>query len=133
MYFYSVVFMSIISCLDCASVRIAGSGTSTLADLPDMFVGDMTIAGHIGSGECRSSAGYALEFLNPGNARTVSPVASISFKKPTDGKCYAKASGNKPPVLVSTTPRPLPTFPSISTSTSKSNVRTIFVIFITSI
>ena len=133
MYFYSLVLKWIICCLDCAYVRITGSGTSTLDDLPDMFVGDMTIAGHIGPGECRSSAGYALDYPNPGNARTVTQVVNIPFKKPTGGKCYAKASGNKPPVSVSTTPRPLPTFSSISTSSMKSDVITNFVIFIISI
>lgn len=89
------MFRSIICCLDCASVRIAGSGASKLDDLPDMFLGDMSIPGHIGAGECRSSGGYALEYPKPGAALTVTQVANVLFKKPTGGKCYAKASGPK--------------------------------------
>lgn len=71
---------------------IEGSGTNTLDDFPDMFVGDMTIAGHIGPGECRSSSRAALEYPNPGKALTISEVQNIPFKKPTDGKCYSKAT-----------------------------------------
>ncbi len=79
-------------CIDCASVSIAGTGASTLNNLPDMFVGDMTLTGHIGPGECRSTAGFALEFPKPGEATTITQVQSIGFKKPTGGKCFAKAS-----------------------------------------
>lgn len=78
--------------LDCASIRIAGSGASTLDHLPDVFVGDMSIPGHIGPGECRSTAGVALEYPNPGPAVTVTRFANIGFKKATGGKCYPKAS-----------------------------------------
>jgi len=103
--------------IDCAVVAINGSGTSTLDHLPDMFVGDMTIAGHIGAGECRSTAGFAIQYPNPGEAKTVTEVQSIPFKKPTGGKCVAKASNNK-----STTPTSSgPTFLSTATSSTKSN------------
>jgi hypothetical protein len=71
---------------------IAGSGTSTLDTFPDMFVGDMTIAGHIGPGECRSTSRAALEYPNPGEAITITEVQNIPFKKPSNGKCFAKAS-----------------------------------------
>ncbi|CAM4831415.1 unnamed protein product [Rotaria magnacalcarata] len=77
---------------NCASVRIDGPGTSTLDDFPDMFVGDMSLTGHIGPGECRSTAGFSLEYPNSGRALTVTAVGRISFKKPTNGKCFAKAS-----------------------------------------
>ncbi|CAF4176298.1 unnamed protein product, partial [Rotaria magnacalcarata] len=77
---------------NCASVRIDGPGASTLDDFPDMFVGDMSLTGHIGPGECRSTAGFSLEYPNSGRALTVTAVGRISFKKPTNGKCFAKAS-----------------------------------------
>ncbi|CAM4943883.1 unnamed protein product [Rotaria socialis] len=77
---------------NCASIRIDGSGTSTLDDFPDMFVGDMSLTGHIGPGECRSTAGFSLEYPNPGRTLTSTKVDRISYKKPTNGKCYAKAS-----------------------------------------
>ncbi|CAF1182306.1 unnamed protein product [Rotaria magnacalcarata] len=79
---------------NCASVMIDGSGASMLEDFPDMFVGDMSIAGHIGPGECRSSSRTALEYPNPGNSITIDEVPSIPFKKPTAGKCYSKATVN---------------------------------------
>ncbi|CAF1688504.1 unnamed protein product, partial [Adineta ricciae] len=80
--------------IDCAVVEITGSGTSTLYDLPDMFVGDMTLPGQIGAGQCRSYSGHAIEFPNPGTAKTVTSMPSIGFKKPTDGNCFAKRSSN---------------------------------------
>jgi hypothetical protein len=89
--------------LDCASVNIAGSGTSTLDSLPDMFAGDLTVPGHIGPGECRSTAGYAIEYPNPGEAVTITEVQSIPFKKPTAGKCFAKVSNDKPTTPASST------------------------------
>lgn len=73
---------------------IGGSGISTLDDLPDMFVGDMTLTGHIGARECRSTAGYALEYPNPGEANTIVEMPSIKLKKATDGKCFAKIKVN---------------------------------------
>ena len=78
--------------IDCASVFIEGSGTSTLDDLPDMFVGDMSIPGQIGAGECRSSMGAALEYPNPGAAVTTYKGSNIPFKKATGGKCFPKAT-----------------------------------------
>jgi hypothetical protein len=81
--------------LDCASVLIAGSGTSTLDNLPDMYVGEMTLTGHIRAGECRSTAGYALVYPYPGEANTIVEVPSIGFKKPTGGNCFTKATLNK--------------------------------------
>lgn len=80
--------------LDCAVVEITGSGTSTLNDLPDMFVGDMTLPGQIGAGQCRSYSGNAIEFPNPGTAKTITSMPSIGFKKPTGGNCFAKRSSN---------------------------------------
>ncbi|RPB15494.1 hypothetical protein P167DRAFT_465855, partial [Morchella conica CCBAS932] len=52
--------------MNCASVEITGSGTSTLEDYPAMYVGDMNIPGQIATGECRSTAGTALLYPNPG-------------------------------------------------------------------
>jgi len=66
-----------------------------------MFVGDMTLPGQIGLGECRSSAGFALEYPNPGAANTIVAVQGIGFKKPTGGKCFTKASINKTTTSVS--------------------------------
>ena len=74
---------------------ITGSGNSTLDHLADMFVGDLTIAGHIGLGECRTTLGYAVVFPDPGAALTITEVPGVIFKEPTAGKCYAKASKNK--------------------------------------
>jgi hypothetical protein len=107
--------MSHRSVTDCASVMIAGSGTSTLDHLPDMFVGDMTLTRHIGAGECRSTAGYALEYPDPGNAVTVTTVQSIGFKKPSSGKCYAKGTAGES----TTSAVPSSTQRSSSTTSSK--------------
>jgi hypothetical protein len=71
---------------------ITGSGNYTLDHLPDMFVGDLTIAGHIGQDECRTTLGYAVVFPDPGAALTITEVPGVIFKKPTAGKCYAKGS-----------------------------------------
>ena len=110
--------MSNICCIDCASVRIAGSGTSTLENLPDMFVGDLTLTGQIGPRECRSFGGFAIEYPNPGEATTVTKVQGIQFKKPTAGKCFTKASGNQ-----STTAAPS-TLSSSTTASSSITTRT---------
>lgn len=79
---------------NCAVVQITGSGTSTLDDLPDMYVGDLNLPGQIGAGQCRSYSGHAIEFPNPGTAKTMTSVSGIGFKKPTDGNCFAKRSNN---------------------------------------
>lgn len=77
--------------MNCASVSITGRGTSTLDSYPDMFVGDMDLPGQIGTGECRSTAGSALLFPNPGPSSriTETKVSNIPFKKPTPGKCFS--------------------------------------------
>ncbi|KAL0636935.1 hypothetical protein Q9L58_004037 [Maublancomyces gigas] len=84
--------------MDCAAVEITGSGTSTLDDYPNMYVGEMNIPGQIATGECRSTAGTALVYPDPGPADrvTVSEVAGIPFKAPTKGNCFAP--GGKAPV-----------------------------------
>lgn len=69
---------------------IVGSGNSTLDDLPDMYVGEMNIPGHIGAGECRSVSRAALVYPNPGPAVTVTEMPDIPFKEPTGGNCFAK-------------------------------------------
>jgi len=89
--------------LDCASVQIAGSGTSILNDLPDMFVGDMTLKGQIGAGECRSTAGYALEYPHPGPATTFVTFDNIGFKKPTGGKCFTRPNNTTTTTVSGTT------------------------------
>lgn len=93
--------------MNCASVSITGKGTSTLGDYPDMFVGDMTLPGQIGMGECRSTAGAALLFPDPGPASriTETKVPKIGFRKPTEGRCFAPKKGGsgvpvKPPAEV---------------------------------
>ncbi|PWW73521.1 hypothetical protein C7212DRAFT_217727, partial [Tuber magnatum] len=52
--------------MNCAYVKITGSGTSTLDDYEDMWVGDMNIPGRIKTGECRSKAGLAIVYPHPG-------------------------------------------------------------------
>jgi hypothetical protein len=84
-----------------------------------MFVGDMTIKGHIEAGECRSTATFALEYPNPGDAVTITNVQGISLKKPTAGKCVSRGS-----TLNSTTTSVL-----FTTTSSTSNRK--FVTFIT--
>lgn len=74
---------------------ITGSGNSTLDDLPDMFVGDLTIPGHIGPDDCRTTLGFATVFPNPGAALTITEVEGVIFKDPTPGQCYSPASKNK--------------------------------------
>ncbi|PUU75227.1 hypothetical protein B9Z19DRAFT_995570, partial [Tuber borchii] len=54
--------------MNCAAVKITGSGTSKLEGNEDMFVGDMNLPGRIKTGECRSKAGLALVYPNPGPA-----------------------------------------------------------------
>ena len=66
---------------------------NALDNLPDMFVGDMTVTGHIGAGECRSTAGYALEYPNPGEANTIVEMSS------NGDKCFTKVIVNKSTTL----------------------------------
>ncbi|CAF0832879.1 unnamed protein product [Adineta steineri] len=108
---------------NCAVVAIAGSGTSTLNHLPDMFVGDLTLPGQIGAGECRSSSGFAIEFPNPGEAKTITEFDNIGFKKPTGGKCFAKASTNNSTAQTTSTSS-LTTKSSSSASVSTTNKAT---------
>lgn len=85
--------------MNCAAVQITGAGTSTLEDYPNMYVGEMNIPGQISTGECRSTAGTAMLYPDPGPADrvTVSEVAGIPFKAPTKGNCFAP--GGKAPVV----------------------------------
>lgn len=108
--------------MNCASVAITGSGTSTLDDFPNMYVGEMNIPGQIATGECRSTAGTAMLYPNPGPADriTVTEVAGIPFKLPTTGRCFApggsaQAPPPPPPAGSSTTTRAAPT--TLATST----------------
>lgn len=77
--------------MNCASVSITGRGTSTLDTYPDMFVGDMNLPGQIATGECRSTAGTALLFPNPGPRSRITETKDpkIPFMKPTSGNCFA--------------------------------------------
>lgn len=78
----------------------------------------MSIPGHIGAGECRSTAGVALEYHNPGEAVTVTKVDNIGFKKATGGKCYPKVKK-----VGDTTISPLSSTSSkATTSTSKQKI-----------
>ena len=81
----------------------------------------MTIASHIGAGECRSFSGHALEYPNPGEARTISQVQSIGFKRPTNGKCFTKASKSNSTTLAPYITTGLTT-PSSATTTTKSEI-----------
>jgi hypothetical protein len=108
--------------IDCASISIVGSGTSVLDNLPDMFVGDMTLTGHIGPGECRSTSRFALEYPHPGEAKTIVEVQNIPFKKPTTGKCYTKASVTNSTTSASSTSTLSTTISSSATSSTESNI-----------
>ena len=99
---------------------ISGSGTSTLDDLPDMFVGDMTISGHIGAGDCRSTSKTALVYPNPGEALTITEVEKIPFKEATPGNCFAKGQTNQ--TTSASTPSSVTTLVS-SSSSSTSTIR----------
>lgn len=79
--------------MNCAAMKITGNGDSTLDDFPDMYVGDMTLPGQIPDGACRSTAGTALQYPNPGTALTVTTVQGIPFKLPSDGQCFIKGKG----------------------------------------
>jgi len=79
--------------MNCATVEIEGSGTDRLQGLPDMYLGEMQIQGHIATGECASTPGTALEYPNPGENVTKDLVQGISLKRPTEGKCFAPGSG----------------------------------------
>lgn len=108
--------------MNCASVEITGTGTSTLDDYPNMYVGEMNIPGQIATGECRSTAGTALLYPNPGPADrvTTSPVDGIPFKGPSGGNCFAP--GGTAPQLPSAAPSSAPTTsrPAVApTSTSR--------------
>ncbi|CAF2514077.1 unnamed protein product [Rotaria sp. Silwood2] len=103
---------------------IEGTGTSTLDNFPDMFVGDMTVAGHIGPGECRSTSRVALEYPNPGEAITITEVQGIPFKKPTGGKCYSKATINTSTMAASSTTTTTTTTTETSTLSISSTVST---------
>ena len=74
--------------MNCASVKITGSGTSKLEGYDDLWVGDMNLPGRIKSGECRSKAKFALVYPNPGPFITITPVSGIPFGPPTDGTCF---------------------------------------------
>lgn len=86
--------------MNCAAVDIVGSGSSKLETFPDMFVGEMLLPPNINENECRTTEGFAMEYPNPGEFKTVENVPNIGFKKPTDGKCYAPgcngANGDTP-------------------------------------
>ncbi|CCX34395.1 hypothetical protein FPQ18DRAFT_275336 [Pyronema domesticum] len=81
---------------NCAAVTITGSGTSTLQDAPDMFLGDMSI-GQIKAGECRSTAGSNVEYPNPGPNPIKDTTSGIPFKAPTAGQCFAPGSTSGSP------------------------------------
>ncbi|KAG0642477.1 hypothetical protein HOY80DRAFT_620778 [Tuber brumale] len=74
--------------MNCAPVTITGSGTSKLEDYDDMWVGDMNLPGRIKTGECRSKAGVALVYPNPGPFITIKEVSGIPFGPPTGGTCF---------------------------------------------
>lgn len=57
--------------MNCASVTIEGSGTSTLDDLPDMFVGEL-LKGDIKDGMCLSTQEFNFLYPFPGDSVTKS-------------------------------------------------------------
>lgn len=117
--------------MNCAAVEITGTGTSTLDDYPNMYVGEMNIPGQIASGECRSTAGTALLYPNPGPADrvTVTPVAGIPFKAPTGGNCFApggRAQQVSPSSAVVSTPAVVQN-PNTATVVQSSSTTTLYV------
>lgn len=106
--------------MDCAAVQIAGTGTNTLTDYPNMYVGEMNIPGQINPGECRSTAGTALLYPNPGPADRVTQttVQGIPFKAPTGGNCFAPGSKAPAPVVSA----PVVSVPVVSVPTTMATV-----------
>lgn len=80
--------------MNCAKVEVEGSGKSVLKDLPDMFVGDLSKTGVAADGECRSTAGSALQYPEAGTEVTVEEVPGIGFAGPTEGVCALKTEGD---------------------------------------
>jgi len=107
--------------MNCAAVNISNGGSNTLQSFPDMYLGEMQIPGHINSGQCASTQGFALLYPNPGPAPVKTQVTGIDFKPPTPGNCFAPGSvgggngggngGDKPPT--SPTPSGGATLPKI--------------------
>lgn len=65
--------------MNCASVEIEGSGTSTLDDLPDMFVGEL-VKGPITADKCLTPENFNFEYPFPGDAVTRADDAAKGLK-----------------------------------------------------
>jgi LysM repeat protein len=78
--------------MNCAHITIAGSGTSTLNDFPDMFVAN------VGNG-CATAAGNDVAFPNPGKDVERSPANNkAATAPPVGGTCGAPGpSAGGPP------------------------------------
>ena len=100
--------------MNCASVTIEGTGTSTLDTLPDMWVGEL-VKGDITASMCRSTQNFYFLYPNPGD--NVSKATDGEFKGPSgpgpDGTfnaCKAPGGTNSPPQNPTSSPRnPTPT------------------------
>ncbi|KAL7273188.1 hypothetical protein RUND412_003964 [Rhizina undulata] len=90
------------------SIEIAGSGTSTLNDFPDMFLGDLNIPGQISTGQCRSQYGHNIQYPHPGNFVTIADTPGIPSGLPSDGNCVApKFTNTKTPNFIGNVALPL--------------------------
>ncbi|KAF8470611.1 hypothetical protein BDZ91DRAFT_543935 [Kalaharituber pfeilii] len=103
--------------MNCASVTITGTGTSTLDHLPNMWVGDL-IKGDIKEGMCKTKAGVNFDFPFPGDnvTRNSEESAGPTGPGPNGGfeVCRAPGPGGKPD------PIPTPVDPPAVTRTSTS-------------
>jgi len=76
--------------MNCAHITIEGSGTSTLNDLPDMFVANV-------GNQCSTKAGADVEFPNPGADVERSPANNGAPTAPPEGNCPAGTGAPAPP------------------------------------
>ncbi|KAF8414628.1 hypothetical protein BGX38DRAFT_1247425 [Terfezia claveryi] len=106
--------------MNCASVTIQGSGTSTLDNLPDMFVGEL-LKGDIKDGMCISTQEFYFSFPSPGD--NVFKTSEVGKFKGANGPgsdgtynvCKAPGGPSTP-----TTPTNAPTNTSTDTPTNTS-------------
>jgi len=99
--------------MNCASVTIEGTGTSTLDNLPNMYVGEL-LKGDIKDGMCLSTQEF--DFLYPFPGDSVTKSADGDFKGPhgpgPDGTykvCKAPGGSDTPDKSTDTPKKPTPT------------------------
>ena len=93
--------------MNCAAITITGSGTSTLNNLPDMFVANVNKG-------CSTTEGTDVEFPNPGADVERNPAKNGAPTGPPTGTCAA-ASGAPAPA-----PAPAPAASSASAPAASS-------------